>query len=620
MSDPSAGPARPSRLRRLRALLPHVWAILRPRLGRIGLAFLLLSVGRVAGLALPASTKVLVDEVIGRSRAGLLPWLVAGVLAATLLQAGTSWAITELLSKDSQRLVAALRRTLQLHVARLPVAYFDANKTGSLAARIMNDVEGLRNLVGTGLVDLLGGLVASAAALALMLALSPFLTAVTATAVVAFTVLLGRSLRSLGPAFRERGRIYAEVSGRLTESLAGVRVVKGYRAEEREHAVFSAGVGRLLDNVLGTLTAMARLSLTSTLALGLVGAAVMFVGARLVLSGNLTLGGLFTYTMLLGFLVGPLFQVVGVGTQLVEALAGMERMQEVLREQPEDADPRRTVDLSDVSGRFAFEGVSFAYAAGVPVLHDVTFDAEPGTVTALVGPSGAGKSTLIGLVAAFHAPTEGRVLLDGVDLSTVHLDSYRRRLGVVFQETFLFAGTIRENVAFSRPDAPAAEVLGACRLARVDEFAERFPDGYDTVVGERGVKLSGGQRQRVAIARAILADPRVLLLDEATSSLDSESEALIQQALGVLMRGRTTFVIAHRLSTIRRADRILVLDQGRLAESGTHAELLARGGRYLEMYTRQNEVAADLFLAPGEGGPGGPGEAAAEEPPESEAG
>ena len=401
--------------------------------------------------------------------------------------------------------------------------------------------------------------------------------------------------------FRERGQLYAELTGRLTESLGGVRVVKGYHAEAREAAVFASGVRKLLDNVFRTLATTSALSLSSTVLLGLVGAGVMYVGAREILAGRMTVGSFFTYTVFLGFLVGPFFQVTAIGSQVTEALAGLERTREILRERPEDEDPRRTVELPALRGDVVFEDVGFAYREGEPVLEGVSLHAAPGTVTALVGPSGAGKSTMIGLVCAFHAPGQGRVLVDGVDLATVRLDSYRRHLGVVLQETFLFDGTIRENVAFSRPTASEVEVLEACRVAHVDEFAEGFADGYDTVVGERGVRLSGGQRQRVAIARAILADPRILILDEATSSLDSESEALIQEGLAWLMKGRTTFVIAHRLSTIRNADQILVVEKGRVVERGTHADLHAAGGRYREMVDRQHGLVANLFLAPGEG-------------------
>jgi len=593
-------PTKPT-LQRLRTVMPHVWELVAPRKWMLALGLVLIAINRVAGLVLPASTKVLIDDVVGAARADLLAPLVGAVVAATAVQGVTSFALTHLLSKEAQKLIATLRRKVHAHVGRLPVAYFDANKAGSLVSRIMSDVEGVRNLVGTGLVEFAGGLMAAAIALVLMLRISPGMTGVTLVAFLVFGGVLMRAFRSMRPIFRERGKIHAEVSGRLTESLGGVRVVKGYGAEPREETVFAAGVGRLLDNVLRTLNAQAGLALGSSVLLGLIGAAIMYAGARQILSGAMTVGGFFTYTLLLGFLVAPLFQVVSIGTQLTEAIAGLERTREVLAVSREDEDPRRTRDLADVRADVEFEEVGFAYEAGKPVLHGISFRAAPGTVTALVGPSGAGKSTIIGLVAAFHAPTDGAVRVDGVDLSTVRLGSYRRLLGVVLQETFLFDGTIRENVAFSRPDATPKQVLEACRVARVDEFAERFPDGYETVVGERGVKLSGGQRQRVSIARALLADPRLLILDEATSSLDSESEALIQEGLARLLRGRTTFVIAHRLSTIRRAHQILVIEDGRIVERGTHGELYAAGGRYREMYDRQHAVQTDLFLAPGEG-------------------
>jgi subfamily B ATP-binding cassette protein MsbA len=594
-------PVKPKPAERLRALLPEIWALVAPRRGILALGFALMAVNRVAGLVLPASTKYLIDDVIGARRADLLLPLVAAVVAATLVQGGTSFALTQLLSKAAQRLIAEMRRRVQAHVGMLPISYYDANKSGTLVSRIMNDVEGMRNLIGTGLVDLVGGLVTAGLALVVMLRLSPVMTGVTFLALVACAAVFERAFRTLRPVFRERGKIYADVTGRLTESLGGVRVVKGYRAEPREAAVFSEGVGRLLANVLKTLTATSVLGLSSTVLLGMVGAAVMYVGARQVLAGHLTVGGLFTYTIFLGFLVAPVFQIVSVGTQLTEALAGLERTREVLGERPEDQDPRRTVALPSLRGDVAFEDVVFADEAGRPVLDGVSFHTGPGTVTALVGPSGAGKSTIIGLVCGFHAPTGGRILVDGVDLAAATLASYRSHLGVVLQETFLFDGTIRENVAFSRPEASEADVLEACRIARVDEFAEGFPDKYETVVGERGVRLSGGQKQRVSIARAILADPRILILDEATSSLDSESEALIQEGLAYLMRGRTTFVIAHRLSTIRRAEQILVVEKGRIVERGGHAALYAQHGRYFEMYTKQHGLEANLFLAPGEG-------------------
>jgi subfamily B ATP-binding cassette protein MsbA len=586
---------------RLRTLLPELLALVRPRRGLLLVGFVLMAINRVSGLVLPASTRYLIDDVIGQARRDLLLPLVGVVVLATLVQGATSFAMTQLLSKAAQRLIAELRRQVQAHVGRLPVAYYDVNKAGTLVSRIMHDVEGIRNLIGTGLVEFAGGLLTSVLALVLMLRISPLMTGVSALALSVFAVVLARAMGTLRPIFRERGKIQAEVTGRLTESLGGVRVIKGYHAESREEAVFAAGVGRLLDNVLKTLTAMSMMGLGSSVLLGAVSAVVMFVGARQILDGQITLGGFFTYTLLLGFLVAPLFQVVAIGTQLTEAAAGLERTREVMNEAPEDRDPRRTAELPRLTGRVAFEDVHFAYEPGRPVLNGLSFRAEPGTVTALVGPSGSGKSTIIGLIAAFHTPSAGRITVDGVDLATVRLGSYRTQLGVVLQETFLFDGSIRENVAFSRPEASAEEILAACRLARVDAFAETFPDGYDTIVGERGVKLSGGQRQRVSIARALLADPRILILDEATSSLDSESEALIQEGLSHLMKGRTTFVIAHRLSTIRRADQILVVEEGRIVERGTHAELLARGARYAEMYRRQHDVESNLFLAPGEG-------------------
>jgi subfamily B ATP-binding cassette protein MsbA len=591
----AAGREKPPKVRRLKALLPDLLELARPRRKLLAGGFVLMALGRAAGLVLPASTKVLIDEVVAKSRTDLLAPLLLAIGAATLVQAATSFALAQLLSKGAQRLIAELRTKVQAHVTRLPVAYFDGQKTGNLVSRVMNDVEGIRNLVGTGVVELAGGLLTALLALGLMVTLSPVLTGLTLLFLGFFVAGLFAALGSLRPIFRERSKIHAEVSGRLTETFAGIRVVKGYHGEAREDAVFGTGVARLLSNVLRTITGTSALSAGATVLLGGVGAAVMWVGTRQILSGALTVGGLFTYTILLGFLVAPVFQIVGIGSQLTEALAGLERTKEVLAEPREDADPRRVVDVPPVRGEVVFEEVRFAYSEGKEVLHGISFRAEPGSVTALVGPSGSGKSTIIGLVAAFASPTGGRVLVDGVDLSTVRLSSYRSQLGVVLQESFLFDGTIRENVAFSRPDATESEVVAACRVARVDEFAEGFEKGYETVVGERGVKLSGGQRQRVSIARALLADPRILILDEATSSLDTESEAFIQQGLAELLRGRTTFVIAHRLSTIRRADQILVVDAGAIVERGRHDGLMGAGGRYAEMVARQAGIGGDLF-------------------------
>jgi ABC-type multidrug transport system fused ATPase/permease subunit len=586
---------------RLRALWPDIREMIRPRRHLLALGFALMVVNRLSGLVLPASTKFLIDDVIGKRHRELLVPLLLAVVAATLVQGATSFALTQVLSKSAQRLIAELRRRVQSHVARLPLRFYDANKTGTLVSRIMSDVEGVRNLIGTGLVEFAGGLLTAMFSLIVLLRISPLMTGLALTFIVIFAAALRRAFKSIRPIFRERSKINAEVTGRLTESLGGVRVVKGYHAESREEAVFGAGVARLLNNVLRTLTATSLMGLSASVLLGFVGAAVMFVGTRQIFAGSITLGDFVTFTAFLAFLIAPVAQIVSIGTQLTEALAGLERTREVLAEAREEDDPRRSVALGPAAGEVRFDRVTFAYEPGKPVLRDVSFEARPDTTTALVGPSGSGKSTIIGLVASFYTPTRGVVTIDGVDLATVRLDSYRTQLGVVLQDTFLFDGSIRENVAFGRPDASDADILEACRIARVDEFAERFADGYDTIVGERGVKLSGGQRQRVSIARAILADPRILILDEATSSLDSESEALIQEGLRFLMKNRTTFVIAHRLSTIRRADQILVVEDGQIVERGTHDSLYADRGRYYELYTKQHGVESNLFLAPGEG-------------------
>ena len=586
---------------RLRELWPDIREMMRPRRKILAIGFVLMVISRVCGLVLPASSKYLIDNVIGKGQLSLLAPLVLAVLGATIIQGATGFTITQLVSKAGQRLIAELRAKVQAHIGRLPVAYFDANKTGTLVARIMTDVDGIRNLLGTGLIEFAGGLLTAVLVLALLLRISPLLTGIALVVVVGCALALWRAFGTIRPIFRERGKINAEVTGRLTESLGGVRVVKGYHAEEREEEVFQTGVQRLLSNILKSLTATSFMSLSATVLMGAVGAVIMYVGARQITAHVMTLGDFVTFTALLAFLIAPMFQLVNIGTQLTEALAGLERTREVLRERPEDQDPHRVVSLPPMTGQVIFDGVNFAYDTGKEVLHEVSFRSDPGTVTALVGPSGSGKSTIIGLIAAFHGPESGTVLVDGVDLTTVRLDSYRTQLGVVLQETFLFDGTIWENVSFARPHATKEQVLEACRIARVDEFAEGFEKQYDTIVGERGVKLSGGQRQRVSIARAILADPRILILDEATSNLDSESEGMIQEGLGYLMQGRTTFVIAHRLSTIRRADQILVVEAGRIVERGTHSELYASHGRYYDLYTKQHGIEANLFLAPGEG-------------------
>jgi len=574
---------------------------MRPRRGLLAIGFVLMAINKLAGFVLPYSSKFLIDNVVTKHQIGLLRPLVFSVLLATVIQGVTSFSLTQLLSKAAQRLIADLRQEVQAHISRLPVGFYDANKTGSLVSRIMSDVEGVRNLLGTGLVDFAGGILAAGIALVLLLRISAPLTLIAVGSLGCFALVLNKAFATIRPIFRERGKINAEVTGRLTESLGGVRVIKGYHAEKREERIFAAGVKRLLDNVMRTLTATSLMSLSASVLLGGVGAATMYVGGRQMVAHTLTAGSYFSFNFLLVFLVAPIMQVVSIGTQLTEALAGLERTQEIMQERPEDRDPKRSVVLEDIVGTVEFENVSFSYDGTHEVLHDISFRSQPGTVTALVGSSGSGKSTTIGLVCAFYVPTKGSIRVDNVDLSRVRLDSFRTRLGVVLQESFLFDGTIRENVAFSRPHATEEEIMRACRIARVDEFAESFADKYETVVGERGVKLSGGQRQRISIARAILAEPRILILDEATSSLDSESEHMIQQGLSYLMQGRTTFVIAHRLSTIRRADQILVMEQGQIVERGTHAQLYAARGRYYDLYTRQHGVEENLFLAPGEG-------------------
>ena len=585
----------------LKKVLPEVWKLVRPRRWLLLFGLFLMAINRVAGLVLPASTKYLIDTVLRQHHAEKLMPLVGVVFTATAIQAVTSFSLTQLLSKAAQRMIADLRKQVQQHIGLLPVSFYDSTRTGTLVSRIMTDVEGVRNLIGTGLVEFLGGIMTAVLAFGLLLHTSRKITLIVFAVIAVFVVILQYAFKTIRPIFRERGKINAEVTGRLTESLGGVRVVKGYHAEEREAGVFGQGVQRLLDNVMRSLTATSALSFAATTVLGIVGGIVMLLGGREVLNHQLTLGDYFQYTMFLAFMIAPVFQVVNIGTQLTEALAGLDRTLEILGEMDEFSDPNRTVKLGEMRGDVEFEDVRFSYEADKLVLHGISFHARPGTVTALVGSSGSGKSTIISIVCGFHNPDSGRVLVDGIDLSTVKLDTYRSQLGVVLQESFLFDGTIRDNVVFSHPQATEAEFLEACRIARVDEFAERFPDGYDTIVGERGVKLSGGQRQRLSIARAILADPRILILDEATSSLDSESEQMIQHGLNFLMQGRTTFVIAHRLSTIRRADQILVVEAGGVLERGTHESLYALGGRYYDLYTRQHGLETNLFLAPGEG-------------------
>ena len=595
--------------------MPEVWKLVRPRRWLLLGGLVLMAINRVAGLVLPLSTKYFFDNIL-HGNGSKLPLFVTAVFTATAIQAVTSYSLTQLLSKAAQRLIADMRKQVQQHIGRLSVSFYDANRSGMLVSRIMSDVEGVRNLIGTGLVEFVGGLLTAIMAFGFLLHASVNMTLIVFAVIITFVFILQKAFKTIRPIFRERAKINAEVTGRLTESLGGIRVIKGYHAEAREANVFAGGVQRLLDNVMKSLTATSLLSFAATTVMGVVGGVVMLLGGHAVLqyqathgAHGLTPGGYLQYTMLLAFMVAPVFQMVNIGTQLTEALAGLDRTVEILSEEDEFADPTRTVTLEEsvngitggIRGDIRFDDVRFSYEADKPVLHGVSFESKPGTVTALVGSSGSGKSTIISLVCGFHAPDSGLVTVDGIDLSKVRLDSYRGQLGVVLQDSFLFDGTIRENVMFSHPDATEEQFLNACRIARVDEFAERFPEAYDTIVGERGVKLSGGQRQRLSIARAILANPRILILDEATSSLDSESEAMIQDGLSYLMRGRTTFVIAHRLSTIRRADQILVVEGGEIIERGTHESLYKLGGRYYDLYTRQHGLEMNLFLAPGEG-------------------
>ena len=593
----------PKRKPNLKKLWPQIKLLVLPRKWLLVGGLVLMLFNRVAGLVLPYISKPLFDKVLSpiHPRPDLLGPYIGIVFSAMLVQAVSSYSLTQLLSKAGQRLIAEMRRQVQKHVGLLSVAYYDENRTGTLVSRIMTDVEGVRNLVGTGLVEFLGGMLTAALAFFYLLHRSVVVTLTVFAVVGVFVFVLQYAFKIIRPIFRERGKINAEVTGRLTESLGGVRVIKGYHAEDREATVFAGGVERLLQNVMKSLTMTSVLSSGSTTVLGLVSGLVMWLGGQSVLHGAWTTGTYFQYNMFLAFMVAPIFQIVSIGTQLTEAFAGLDRTNEIMSELEENQVPGRTLKMLPVEGRVRFENVEFAYDPSKPVLHGITFRAEPGSVTALVGSSGSGKSTIISLLCAFHTPSSGQVIVDDIDLAHVDLNTFRSQLGVVLQDSFLFDGSIRENVLFSRPDATEEQFLFACRTARVDEFAERFPEQYDTIVGERGVKLSGGQRQRLSIARALLAEPRILILDEATSSLDSESEAMIQAGLAQLMKGRTTFVIAHRLSTIRRADQILVIEQGRVVERGNHAELFALGGRYYDLYTRQHGLEANLFLAPGEG-------------------
>jgi ABC-type multidrug transport system fused ATPase/permease subunit len=582
----------------------EVWketrALIRAHRGALILGFCLMLVNRLSGFVLPASSKFLIDEVAGNARGDLLLPLAGAVAVATLVQGGSAFALSQVVSVAAQRAIADMRRRVQRHVLHLPASYFDNTRAGVLISRIMTDAEGIRNLVGTGVVQLTGGLLTSILALAVLFWLNVPLTLVVVLILAVFGGTMAVAFRRLRPLFRERGEINAQVTGRLGEGLGGIRVVKTYVAERREARIFAQGVHRLLRNIASTITGTSAVTAFSTICVGVVGAVIIIMGGEALLDGRMTLGDLVMYVFFVGLMAAPLVQMANIGTQISEAFAGLDRIREILNVAGEDDGDRERRAVPRLEGEVDFESVGFSYEEGVPVLRDVSFHAPAGSTTALVGPSGAGKSTLIGLVMAFHHPDQGRVLVDGMDLREVRLGEYRRQLGVVLQDNVLFEGTIRENIAFARPGASAREVQEAARIANCDEFIHRFDEGYDTLVGERGVKLSGGQRQRVAIARAILADPRILILDEATSSLDSESESLIQEGLARLREGRTTFVIAHRLSTIRSADTILAMDDGRIVERGDHEELMERRGLYRRLYERQHGIFTNLFVNPGE--------------------
>ncbi len=567
---------------------------------RLILGLVLMLVSRLAGLVLPWMSGYVIDDVIGEGQADLLIPLALWAGAATLVQASSGFALSQVLGVAAQRAITEMRKRVQRHITRLPVSYFDSTKTGVLISRVMTDAEGIRNLVGTGLAQLVGGLVTATIGLGVLFYLNWRLTTVTLVILVLFGLVMATAFAKLRPLFRERGKINAEVTGRLGEMLGGVRIIKAYSVEKREQLVFAKGAHRLLRNLAKTVTGVSATTSVATLVIGGIGALIIVMGGRAIIADQWTVGDLLRYLLFTGVVVAPVVSIASIGTQITEAFAGLDRIREILgtpTEMDED-ESRQTIDV--LTGDVELEHVTFSYTEGMEVLRDVSLTAPAGTTTALVGSSGSGKSTLVSLVMAFNRPQKGRVLVDGRDLATLKLADYRRQLGVVLQENFLFDGSVASNISFARRHATRAEIEEVSRIAHCHEFIQEFPDGYDTIVGERGVKLSGGQRQRVAIARAILADPRLLILDEATSSLDSESEAMIQDGLRALRRGRTTFVIAHRLSTIQSADQILVLEHGQIVERGTHTELLAADGRYRVLYDTQYRFEQDRFINPGE--------------------
>jgi ATP-binding cassette, subfamily B, putative efflux pump len=567
---------------------------------RLALGASLMLVNRLVGLILPASSKYVIDEVIGKQRAELLTPIALIAGAATLVQAVTSFGLSQVLGVAAQRAITEMRKRVQSHVERLPIRYFDSTQTGKLISRIMTDAEGVRNLVGTGLVQLTGSIITAIIAIGVLIYLNWRLTALTIIVLLIFGGGLAYAFKKLRPMFRERGEIYSQITGRLGESLGGIRIVKAYTAEKREEIVFARGVHRLFRNVKNSMTGVSAITAFSSVIIGAIGVVMIVVGGNSILKGSMTLGDLVMYIFFTGLMAIPVIEIASIGTQITEAFAGLDRIRELMNMSTEDEEDSTRQELKGMRGEVEFENVSFEYNPGVPVLKNISFKTAAGSTTALVGSSGSGKSTLISLVMNFNQPLSGNVKIDGCDLSNIKLRDYRSHLGVVLQDNFLFDGMVSDNISFSKPHATLEEIQAVSRIAHCEEFIEGFEKKYETIVGERGVKLSGGQRQRIAIARALLADPRILILDEATSSLDSESEALIQEGLRSLRRGRTTFVIAHRLSTIRSADQILVLENGEIVESGTHEELLANGGRYKQLYDKQYKFERDQFINPGE--------------------
>ncbi len=564
--------------------------IIWPRRRHLFLGLFLIIISRLASLVLPGASKILIDDVIPSNDLTMLKWLLGGVVLAIVVQSSTSYALTQILSVEAQNLISKLRSQVQAHIIKLPIRFFDNAKTGELVSRIMTDVEGVRNLVGTGFAQMIGGVLTSVISLVLLINISPMMTLYVLLPVVIFGLVSLKAFGRIRPIFRERGKINAQVTGRLTETLGGIRVIKGFNAEQQEINTFARGVDELFQNVKASLTATSFVTSMGALLLGLASAGIMGMGGYMIMQGEMTFGDFLAFTLYLGFMIAPIVQMSNIGSQLTEAFAGLDRTEEIMNTPLEADDRTRTLAVKEFRGDIVFDNVSFAYEEDKEVIKGVSFSAVAGSVTALVGTSGSGKTTIAGLAATFLNPDSGKITLDGNDLQTVTLDSFRSRLGVVLQDDFLFEGTIRENILFPRPDASEEDLQNAVVAAHVQEFTDRFEDGLDTLIGERGVKLSGGQRQRIAIARAILADPRILILDEATSNLDTESETLIQASLKELMKGRTTFVIAHRLSTIRQADQILVVEKGNIVERGKHDELIALEGRYYQLYTYQARI------------------------------